>query len=61
MANDFPALSKKINMGYFDPIPVTYSQRMEDVIRQCLKVNHKERPSAAELMKDNVYKYMHST
>ena len=40
MANDFPALSKKINMGYFDPIPVTYSQRMEDVIRQCLKVNH---------------------
>ena len=61
LANDLPSLSKKIKQGYYDPIPTHYSQRMEDIIRWCLKVNFKERPSAAEVMKDNVFKYMHDT
>ena len=61
LASDIPSLSKKITSGHFDSIPSMYSQRMEDIIRWCLKVNHRERPSAADIMRDNVFKYMHDT
>lgn len=47
IASDFPALCKKVNLGYFDPVPAIYSQKMEDIIRSCMKLHFKERPSAA--------------
>ena len=46
MANDFPSLSKKVSTGQYDPIPSMYSRRLADVIKSCLKVNYRERPSA---------------
>jgi NIMA (never in mitosis gene a)-related kinase len=39
MANDFPSLNKKINQGYFDPIPAVYSKRLSDTIKNCLKIH----------------------
>jgi hypothetical protein len=47
LANDFASLSKKVNVGYYDSIPLIYSTRLSDVIRNCLKVSFRERPSAA--------------
>lgn len=47
LANDFPSLSRKVNIGYYDPIPSIYSKRLSDVIRNCLKVNFRERLNAA--------------
>jgi NIMA (never in mitosis gene a)-related kinase len=41
LANDFPSLSKKVNQGYFDPIPAIYSKRLSDVIKSCLRVGMK--------------------
>lgn len=61
LANDFPSLSKKVNQGYCDPIPVIYSKRLSDVIKNCLRVNMKDRPSAAELLNDTVFQFMQST
>lgn len=58
LANDFPSLMKKVNSGYCDPIPVVYSKRLSDVIKSCLRVNPRERPSPADLMMDSVFQYM---
>ncbi len=46
LAKDFQSLSKKVNIGYYDPIPSIYSKRLSDLIRNCLKVNFRERPNA---------------
>ena len=58
MANDFPSLMKKVNMGYFEPIPACYSKRLSDITKLCLKVNFRERLSASDLMLDSVFQYM---
>ena len=58
LANDFPSLAKKINTGYFDPIPAVYSKRLSDMIKTCLRVNFRERPSATDLLSDSVFQYM---
>jgi serine/threonine protein kinase len=58
LANDFPSLMKKVNQGYCDPIPTVYSKRLSDLIKSCLRVNPRERPSAAELTLDSVFQYM---
>ena len=60
-ANDFPSLSKKVNIGSYDQIPAIYSKRLSDVIKSCLKVNFRERPTASEIMADTIFQYMHST
>ena len=46
LAKDFPSLSKKINQGHIDPIPHCYSARLSEVIKACLCVSFKDRPSA---------------
>ncbi len=39
LAPDFPTLSKRVNKGYFDPLPINYSPRLCDIIASCLRVN----------------------
>ena len=51
IAKDFPGLSRKVVLGYYDPIPSTYSKRLAEVIKRCLSVKMNERPSAKELLK----------
>lgn len=51
IAKDFPGLSRKVVLGYYDPIPSTYSKRLAEVIKRCLTVKMNDRPSAKELLK----------
>jgi len=46
MANDIQGLRKKIVAGHFDRIPSFYSEELESLIRLCLTINTRERPSA---------------
>jgi hypothetical protein len=47
MANDFPSLSRKVTIGFYDPIPAIYSKKLAHMIKKCLSVKMHERPSAA--------------
>ena len=46
MAKDFPGLGKKVNAGYYDPIPSIYSKKLSSLIRKCLMVDTLRRPAA---------------
>lgn len=45
MAKDFPGLSKKVTSGYYDPISSMYSKKLGNMIRACLTVDIRKRPT----------------
>jgi NIMA (never in mitosis gene a)-related kinase len=45
LAKDFPGLSRKITLGYYEPIPSTYSKKLIDLIKKCLTVKTSDRPT----------------
>lgn len=53
-ANDFPSLFRKIIVGQYDPIPSHYSKEMKNIIRKCLSVDDKQRPSAEALLDEGI-------
>lgn len=55
LAKDFPGLSRKVTLGYYDPIPSTYSKKLADLIRKCLMVKMHERPTAKDLLRDQIF------
>ena len=58
MAKDFPGLMKRVTAGYYDPIPSKYSKKLSMLIRRCLTVDFKKRPSASELLDIDVFLMM---
>jgi hypothetical protein len=58
MAKDFPGLSKKVLAGYYDPISSTYSKKLSALIRRCLTVDQARRPTAAELLMEEIFMEM---
>ena len=58
MANDFPGLSRKVTLGYYEPISSGYSKKLTDLIRSCLQVKMFQRPSAKELLKIDIFREM---
>jgi NIMA (never in mitosis gene a)-related kinase len=55
LAKDFPGLSRKVTLGYYDPIPSTYSRRLADLIKRCLMVRMGDRPTARELLRGQIF------
>lgn len=55
LAKDFPGLSRKVTLGYYDPIPSAYSKKLGDLIKRCLNVRMGERPTAKDLLKDQIF------
>lgn len=49
-ANNQAALALKIVMGKYNDIPKHYSSELEWVVRSCLSVDYKRRPTAAHLL-----------
>lgn len=49
-ASDMNGLYKKVTSGKFTPIPSTYSKDLSEVVKACLKVNPKTRPTCDELL-----------
>ena len=45
IAKDFPGLSRKVTLGYYEPIPATYSKKLSDLIKSCLQVKMQNRPA----------------
>ena len=60
MAKDFPGLSKKVISGYYDPISSSFSKKLSQLIRKCLTVDQTRRPTAVELLMDEVFTDMES-
>lgn len=58
LAKDFPGLSRKVTLGYYDPIPSSYSKKLTDLIKRCLMVKMNERPTAKELLRDQIFEEM---
>ncbi len=58
MAKDFPGLSKKVTAGYYDPIPQIYSKKLTNLIKRCLTVDMSKRPTADELLKEDVFELL---
>lgn len=54
MAHDIHGLKKKIVAGHFDRIPSFYSEELENLIRLCLIINPRDRPSAEGLLHNNL-------
>lgn len=46
LANDLPGLSKKVTMGYYDPVPQIYSKNLSELIKKCLNTKMNNRPTA---------------
>ena len=46
MSSDYSNLIKKVNSGYYEPIHFSYSRALSMLIRKCLTVDPKRRPSA---------------
>jgi hypothetical protein len=55
LAKDFPGLSRKVTLGYYDPIPSSYSKKLGELIRKCLMVKMHERPAAKDLLRDQIF------
>lgn len=49
-ANNHGALVLKIMRGKYDPVPVTYSSELSEIIELCLSKDYNKRPSADELL-----------
>ncbi|CAE7246958.1 Cdk5rap1, partial [Symbiodinium sp. KB8] len=47
---DIDELSRRVQTGYYARLPSTYSADLQSIIRACLKLNPKHRPSAEELL-----------
>jgi serine/threonine protein kinase len=45
LAKDFPGLSKKVVLGYYEPVPSSYSKKLADLIKRCLAVKMNDRPT----------------
>lgn len=45
VANDFPTLNKKIQIGYYEQLPIIYSKKLCLTLKKCLAVRAQERPS----------------
>jgi hypothetical protein len=58
MAKDFPGLSKKVTLGYYDPIPQIYSKKLSMMIKRCLTVEIARRPTADDLLKEDVFELL---
>lgn len=58
MAKDFPGLMKRVTSGYYDPISSRYSKKLSMLIRRCLTVDFRKRPSASELLETDVFMTM---
>lgn len=59
IAKDFPGLSRKVTLGYYEPInPNSYSKKLIDMIKKCLMVKMNERPTPKELLKIDVFEEM---
>lgn len=58
LAKDFPGLSRKVTLGYYEPVPASYSKKLSDMIKSCLQVKMQNRPSAKELLKHEVFREM---
>lgn len=54
MAHDIQGLRKKITAGHFERIPSFYSEELESLVRLCLTINPRERPSAEGLLHNNL-------
>ena len=52
VSHDLKSLKKTIISGLYKRIPTNYSDDLENLIRLCLKVDPKERPSATELIEN---------
>ena len=55
MAKDFPSLGKKVNAGYYEPIPSLYSKKLSTLIKKCLMVDTSRRPAADQLLNDDIF------
>ena len=45
-----PVIAEKIKKGIYDPIPEHVSKEIQEVIKKCLVLNPKERPSVFEIL-----------
>lgn len=56
VAKDFPGLSRKVTLGYYEPISsANYSKKLIDMIKRCLVVKMQDRSSAKDLLKNDVF------
>lgn len=56
LAKDFPGLSRKVTLGYYEPIsPNSYSKKLIDLIKKCLIVKMNDRPHPKDLLKTDVF------
>jgi NIMA (never in mitosis gene a)-related kinase len=54
IANDLQGLYKKICGGYYQRIPIEYSNELMSVINSLLKINPNERPTADSLLMSSI-------
>jgi NIMA (never in mitosis gene a)-related kinase len=54
LSHDLKSLKKTIISGVYKRVPAAYSDDLEHLIRLCLKVDPKERPSATELLENDL-------
>ena len=52
LAKDFPGLSRKVTLGYYEPIPQSYSKKLSELIKNCLQVKMHYRVTAKELLRN---------
>ena len=50
-ANSLPSLSLKIIKGYYQPPPSSYSKDLIDLVKRCLNLDPKKRPTAESILK----------
>ena len=50
-ANSLPSLSLKIIRGYYQPPPSSYSKDLIDLVKRCLNLDPKKRPTAESILK----------
>jgi serine/threonine protein kinase len=43
-------IEEKIRKGIYDPIPEHVSEEIKDIIKKCLVLNPRERPSVFEIL-----------
>ena len=55
-ANDMNGLYKRVLKGAYPPISHNYSESLQKIVALMLKVNPRERPDCAEILKHNIVK-----
>ena len=61
LAKDFPGLSRKVTLGYYEPISTSYSKKLSDLIKSCLQVKTHHRPTAKDLLRHDVFREMETS